>query len=197
MSVSVTLDPLDMQIADAYEHWQSLPDSVRFTNYFFKSSTDPKRWLRNPPQGWEKQLVWSEILYKDLSSPADIDAHITSSEPGLYIFFVKPEFQIRNLPVHVLYVGMAGTTDPQTALRDRLRAYLPTRIASIKKRKNVHRMLMLFYPFIYVATATCNRTSNEIGQLEKKLYDYLWPMFTDDDFQPEVKAEQQAWSIAI
>lgn len=193
----MTLDPLDMSIADAHAHWQSLPNSVRFTNYFFKASTDPKRWEDNVPADWEKLLTWSEFRYKDVTTQEHVNTSISSAQSGVYVFYIRPDFQIGVLPSHVLYVGMAGATESGRPLRERLGDYLPSRVAGIRKRKNVHRMLMLFHPVIYVLFATSDKSGKEIHALEKKLYDYLWPMFTDDDFQPETKAEQQAWSIAI
>ena len=190
-----TFDLLDASIPEAYDFWQGLPDASRFTSYFLQFQTDPTYWNAYVPVGWETTLTWQEYRYKDLPDRASIDAQITATDPGIYIFYIRPEAIVHRFPSYPLYVGISNEKGTGRPLRERLKECLPSNISTIRKRENIDQMLQLFYGVLYVAYALTPAKSNtELRQFEERLHGYLYPRFSRRDFPKRIKSQQKrAW----
>ena len=188
-----TFDLFDASLGDSFTYWQGLPDDVRFSSYRRVFSVDPINWSRHLPPNWALRLDWHEYRYSKVQERSDLRHLIHSTLPGIYIFYVRPERLIGRFPQFALYVGISNERDSQRPLRERLGDYLPERLSAIKKRKNIHQMLQLYYRHVWVSYAVTPATSADLEALEDQLHGYIHPCFGRRDFPVEVKTQQQAW----
>lgn len=186
-----TFDVLDASIPDAYDTWQGYPDNVRFKNYLVQFQADPTYWTAFVPKGWEATLTWQEYRYRDLLDRASIDRQITSTDPGIYIFYIRPELIVHRFPSYPMYIGISNEKGTKRPLRDRLKDYLPTNIAAIKKRENIAQMLQQYYGVLYVAYALAPKTSAQLRKFEERLHGYAYPSFSRRDFPKRIKSQQK------
>jgi hypothetical protein len=188
---TVTLDILDASIPDEFNKWQGLTDEVRFAHYKEIIRTDPTHWKRHQPADWAFNLPWAEFRYADVKDSAILKTIITSTQPGIYIFYIRPEKVLYQFPQLALYVGISNEGNSQRPLRDRLKDYLPSTVASKNRREHIDRMLKLYYGVIWVAYALTDRPSNELEALEEKLHGFIYPRYDRRDFPVDIKTQQK------
>jgi hypothetical protein len=131
--------------------------------------------------------------YSEIDTPAKLRETATETTPGIYIFSVRPELPVNGFPHFALYVGISNENDSERPVRERLEDYLPNRISAIRKRKNIHRMLCLYFPHLWVHFAYVDRPSTAIMQVEKTLHGYLAPPVADRDYPVDMKPFKPAF----
>jgi hypothetical protein len=188
---TATLDILDASIPDEFNKWQGYPDEVRFAHYREEICTDPTHWKRHQPADWAYSLPWAEFRYADVKDGANLKTIITSEQPGIYIFYIRPEKILYQFPQLALYVGISNEGDSKRPLRDRLKDYLPASVANKKRREHIDRMLKLYYGVIWVAYALTDRASTDLEALEKKLHGFIYPRYDRRDFPVDIKTQQK------
>ncbi len=193
MVTRATLDLLDAAIPtpDKYEQWRQLPDNVRFENYRKHFLTDPVFWGRHQPKDWVFALSWNEYRYADVTTPADVDAKIGSDKPGVYIFYVRPTRIVYRFPQFAFYIGISNERGTNRPLRERLKDYIPTRVAAKLKRDNIDQMLQMYYGVLWVAYALAARPSSELVKLEKKLHGFIYPCYSRRDFPKDIQTQRR------
>jgi hypothetical protein len=188
---TATLDILDASIPDEFNKWQGYPDEVRFAHYREEICTDPTHWKRHQPADWAYNLPWAEFRYADVKDGTNLKAIITSEQPGIYIFYIRPEKILYQFPQLALYVGISNEGDSKRPLRDRLKDYLPASVANKKRREHIDRMLKLYYGVIWVAYALTDRASTDLEALEEKLHGFIYPRYDRRDFPVDIKTQQK------
>ena len=118
---------------------------------------------------------------------------MTEDVPGIYIFSVRPEFPVCGFPHYALYVGISNAYDSGRVVRERLEDYLPTRVAAIKKRSNIHRMVCLYLDDLWVHFAYVDKLSTTLMEAEKTLHGYLAPPAADKAYPIDMKKFKPAW----
>lgn len=180
-----TLDVLDAGLAEKYDRYMAAPIEMRerfFTEGF---------WLE--ASNWEKYYAeletvnfnWQEFKYNDISADNPLDKVITSDETGIYMFIVKSNNTIFDLPKFVLYVGMSGENNSKRSLKERLKDYYY--IEKVKKRDAVLRLLQKYHKNVYVAYSLLQMSEAEIRSIETSLLGFFYPKPNKDDFPVELK----------
>jgi len=190
-----TFDPFDAPLGDAYDYYQKLSDDLRFSTYRREFSIDPQNWKQHRPPNWVFALNWKEYRYADIQKREDLESLIPEDKPGIYVFYARPDTLVHRFPQFAFYVGISNERNTQRPLRDRLKEYVPAALRSIKKRKNVHRMLQMYYGQIWVAFALTSAKSAELRKVEKKLHGFVHPCFARRDFPTRIKQQQQAYGV--
>lgn len=188
-----TLDPLDAPLWEGYDYIHSLPDVARTGLYQRLFWVDPKHWQRHKPPEWVFDLTWECYHYSDVDTPDKLRAIVTEDVPGIYIFSVRPDFMVCGFPHYALYVGISNVHNSGRIIRERLEEYLPTRIANIKKRSNIHQMVCLYLPNIWVHFAYVDKPSDELMEVEKTLHGYLAPPAGVAAYPIDMKKFKLAW----
>jgi hypothetical protein len=190
-----TFDLFDAPLGDAFTRWQDLPDEMRFANYRRQFSVDPQNWSRYCPPDWAFDLQWQEYRYADVQTGEQLDGLIGGDAPGLYVFYARPDRLVHRFPQFAFYVGISNERGSMRPLRHRLKDYLPTALSKIRKRRNIHRMLQLYYGCLWVAFAVTDDHAADLEGLEERLHGYIHPCFPRRDFPAEIKAQQQAFGV--
>lgn len=190
----VTFDPVDAPLWEAFDYYQQMPDSVRAAHYLRWYWADPKHWERHSPAKWVFDLTWQEFRYSDVKDRRDLRSVVGGDLPGIYIFTVRPKDLISGLfPNHVFYVGISGEGDSERSLNDRLGDYLPCSMSKVRQRKNVHKLLMLYYSSAWVRFAYVDKPSREVEEAEVALHGYLAPPVPERDFPVDMKPLKPAF----
>jgi len=189
----ITFDPVDAPLWEAFGHYQSLSDDVRSRLYQHEIWTDPKNWQRNRPPAWVRQLKWKVFRYADVDTPTKLEQVVSRTAPGIYIFSVFPDVTIARFPALALYVGISNEKGSSRPLRERLKEYLPSRMSVIRKRKNIHKMLRLYYGYIWVYFCYVNKPSPMLRRAEQKLHGYLAPPAAERDYPVDMKPFRRAF----
>jgi len=190
-----TLDLFDAPLGDAYGYYQGLTDEVRFKCYRQEFSIDPQKWAEHEPADWVFELNWREYRYANIQQGEDLNRLIPEDDPGIYIFYTRANRLVYRFPQFAFYVGISNERDSQRPLRERLKDYLPTALNAIRKRKNVHRMLQLYYGQIWVAFTFSSVPSAELQEVERRLHGFIHPCFGRRDFPPDIKQQQKAFGV--
>ena len=156
--MSGTLDILDA-LAPDHATYMNLPDKYHFKVSERKIKISPKYWNEHHAQISQHQYNWTEIKYTDLKAHLDTNP-ITANGVGIYFFIIKPDSLLYSLPCFVFYVGVAGETDGQRPLRDRLYDYL--QLSQVKKRDAVHLTLQHYYLNTYVVYSKVGRFNLQV-----------------------------------
>ncbi len=188
-----SFDPFDAPLWEGHEYFQSLPDVVRSDSYQRPVWIDPKHWQRHKPPAWVFKLQWHTYRYSEVDSKRKLGNIVGQNTPGIYIFSVRPDSAVDGFPRYAMYVGISNARDSNRPVRERLSEYLPTRIATIKKRKNIHTMLCLYYSHIWVHFAYVNKPSVAMLGAEKKLTGFLAPPFAEEAYPVDMKPWRPAW----
>jgi len=190
---TATIDLLDAPIPEGFAEWQKTPDEVRWPHYEQGFRTDPVLWSRHKPPTWSESLTWSEFRYSEIKDNAALDQIVDSDLPGIYIFYVRPDRPFVKFPQFALYVGIANERESKRPLRERLKDYLPARIAKKRKRRNIDRMLRLYYGVLWVTFSLTDKPSKELAALEENLHGFIYPPYGRRDFPVDIKNQQKAF----
>jgi hypothetical protein len=190
---AATFDLFDAPLVDAYGYFHALPAEVRFLPYRREFSIDPKNWAQHRPPDWVFSLKWREYRYADIQQREDLQSVIPENKPGIYIFYTRPDQLVHRFPQFAFYVGISNERNTGRPLRERLKEYVPAALPAIRKRKNVHRMLQMYYGHIWVAFALTSVSSAKLRKVEEQLHGFVHPCFARRDFPPGIKHQQQAF----
>jgi hypothetical protein len=190
-----TFDPFDATLGDAYSYYQKLAAGARFASYRQEFSTDPQNWKKHEPPAWVFALKWREYRYADVQRREDLHPIIPENKPGIYIFYARPDRLIHRFPQFAFYIGISNERGSQRPLRERLKEYVPAALPTIKKRKNVHRMLQMYYGQIWVAFALTSASPASLRRIEMQLHGFVHPCFARRDFPVGIKQQQQAFGV--
>lgn len=188
MIKQATLDLLDADLRSGYERYQSYPFEDRHKLFLHEIKIDP----------YWADLKFSEIIHIDWSTPykyaetPNFEKIIDSDKIGIYLMYVRPQNMLLEMPRHVMYVGISGEAGSERPLRERLMDYYY--ISKIKLRRNIHKMLQMYYNHVYVQYALFDGNFQELEKLEVSLHEYFYPRFGKRDFEPETKNAQSAWN---
>ena len=189
----VTFDPMDAPLWEAYQHYQALSDDVRASLYHHLFWADPKNWQRHTPPDWIFRLDWRTYRYSDMDDSVKLRTAVSEDRAGIYIFSASPERLIEDFPRFALYVGISNERNSRRPLRERLGDYLPTSISQIRKRKSVHKLLRLYFQYVWVHFAYVDKPSKEITSAEEKLHGYLAPPAAERDYPVDMKPYKRAF----
>lgn len=189
----VTFDPLDAPLWEAFSYYQTLPADVRAKLYQHVIWTDPKNWRKNNPPPWVHKLKWKVFRYADVDTSNKLEKIVSDTVPGIYIFSIYPDATITGFPVLALYVGISNENESGRALRERLKEYLPSRMSEIRKRKNIHKMLRLYFHHVWVYFAYVRKPSKMLRKAEQNLHGYLAPPAADRDYPVDMKPFKPAF----
>lgn len=190
-----TFDILDAAIPDEYSEWLGRSDELRFMPYRRTFLTDPVYWTRHRPDDWVFQLQWREFRYQEASSPQYLDQLIQSDDPGIYIFYVRPDVFLYHFPRFAFYIGISNEHGSNRPLRERLKDYLPSRVKSKKKRDNIDQMLQMYYGVLWIAYALASHPSTELMEMESKLHGFIFPCYARRDYPSDIKTQQKRFGV--
>ena len=186
-----TLDVLDAGISEKHDIYLASPVEMR--ERFFSESF----WLDS--SNWEKyfselasiDFKWEEFKYSEISIDNQIENVIPTNETGIYMFFVKPNNLIFDMPKFVLYIGIAGENDKLRPVRERLKDYF--NFNSVKKRGAILRLLQKYYKNTYIAYSLLSYDTIELKRIETALLGYFYPKPNKDDFPIELKPVKKSF----
>jgi hypothetical protein len=115
----------DMNLSDVYGSYQALSHDQRFPPYRREFSVDPQNWVQYEPPGWVFELNWREYRYADVQEREDLQLEIPEDEPGIYVFYARPNKLVHRFPQFAFYIGISNEHNSQRPLRERLKQYIP------------------------------------------------------------------------
>lgn len=188
-----TLDILDAALRREQGRYTGSSQVDRIQLFRRKFLCDPTDWTRLYALISQHAFTWQEFRFRDAVASNDLDRRIPSTDPGLYIFYVRPENLVHQFPQFALYVGISNATGSRRALRDRLKDYM--NLQKILKRQNVHQMLQLYYENVWVAFSLLTLPATKMRALETHIHDYLAPPFGKSGYSIGVRGAQSAWDV--
>lgn len=184
-----TVDILD-NLAPDHDAFMALSDENHFKICERKVRVSPKYWQANYPKISTYNFNWTEVKYTDLKTHLDANP-ASANGVGVYLFLVKPDDLVYQLPGFVYYVGIAGETTSRRHLKERLYEYLY--ISQLSKRDAVHLSLKHYYKNTYIIYSIVDIQPGELRELETALHGFYHPWAGKRDFPIEIKAQQKAW----
>jgi hypothetical protein len=191
MGNNKTLDVLDSYITEEHSDWLSPKFKIRKRNYTESLLLDPINWEKYYKEIESHGLVWNEFKYNQIKNLNDIDSIINDNKTGFYMFVIKPNNLIYDLPKNVLYIGMSGENNSERPLKDRIKDYY--NLEKIKKRNAVIRMIEKYYHNIYVAFSLIDKPTYVLKEIESSLIGFFYPIVNKDDFPGELKPDKKAF----
>ncbi len=188
---TATLDILDKEISKEHLDWLVPDFDKRKRNYTESLLCDIINWEKYYNEIDKYNLTWTEFKYDSIRDLSEIDEIIKENHTGFYMFIVKPQKAIYDMPKNVFYIGMSGENDSKRPLKDRLKDYF--RINEVKKRNAVIRLLHKYYPNVYVAYTLYNDNTKILKQIESSLIGFFYPLCNKDDFPIELKPDKKAF----
>ncbi|MFS1873316.1 hypothetical protein [Enterovibrio norvegicus] len=173
-----------------FDEYKGLTDKFYYKTSLQKIAVTPRWWSSYGSELESVVFDWKDIKYTDLDGHLSGDSN-NGDGIGVYLFVVKPDFSIINLPGYVFYVGIAGERDSERHLRDRLRQYI--QVSSISKRNKVQTALELYHHETYVFYSKLNVSSVELSEIESNLHGYFMPWANERDYPAPVKRARGAW----
>ena len=189
MIKQATLDLLDSELRRDYDKYNNYPYDDRLKLFSHSIRIDPYWSIQMLKGVNEDAFKWSEPI--KFSDNPKFEELIESNEKGLYLFIVRPNQTILDLPQYVIYVGISGEKGSNRALKDRLSDY--QYISQLKKRKALHKMLQLYYNEVYIRYSLFEGEAEDLESLETVLHEYFNPLCNTRDFIPETKQAKRAW----
>ena len=177
-----TFDVLDKHLKAESGQIQSLDDEKRWDMLKIEFHLDSLYWNKYYSEISKHTFNWNEIKYAEHNN---MDSKITTDDIGIYLFVVKPDNMVLNMPQYVLYVGISGENDSGRPLKDRINDYF--NLGKIKKRNKLHRALKRFYNNVYIYFSTVSINSDELEKLEKDMHGFFIPPTGDRDYPIEIK----------
>jgi len=188
---TATLDILDKELSGEYRSWADPDFEKRKRNYTEGILHDIPNWERFYNELESYGLIWNEFKYDSIRDLSQIDRIISEEDTGFYMFIVKPNRCIFDMPKNVFYVGMSGENNSGRPLKDRLKDYF--RLDKVKKRNAVMRLLGKYYPNVYIAYSLYNNTTPILKNIESSLIGFFYPICNKDDFPIGLKEDRKAF----
>ncbi len=193
-----TLDILDA-ITPIYTDYQDLkPDIVRQKEYTSKFSLNNKAWETHYLELQTLTFNWNELKYSDVAEKKiSLDQTVPKST-GVYIFIVKSNNAIYDLPKFVYYVGIAGAGGKKRTLNERLKDYFAD--SHLKKRDTVRIMIFKHFANVYIGYSPIKLTSKSkitLEQIETSLIGFFGThlLANKDDIPVSLKPQAKAFNI--
>ncbi|MGI4760155.1 MAG: hypothetical protein ACRYF0_05585 [Janthinobacterium lividum] len=188
-----TFDLLDAHFTAERQDYEAMKPNPKFKYSSEEFIINPSYWDKYYEKIKNVIFSWDEIKY---DSKIDVTKRITSDDPGIYMFYIRPNNCILDLPKFVLYIGIAGATDALNPLKKRLGNYFNHN--NIRKRDILHRLLGKYYNHTYVAFSLLpGYTSAQILELETNLIGFYYPIANVEDFPVEIQKPRKAFGKAI
>ena len=187
-----TLDLLDSDLRKHETKYKNMDYDDRFKIFSHEIRIDPYWSTKKFIEISKYNIQWnSPLKYSDFPN---LDTIIKDNDIGLYMFYIKPNETICEMPKFVLYIGMSGENSSNRPVRERLKDHF--NINNIKKRDHVHKMFQLYYDYIYFIYANYDNkySLGSIEKLEILLHEYFSPKFAKRDFEPPTKAARKSWN---
>jgi hypothetical protein len=188
---TATLDILDKELSQEFHAWQPSDFEKRKRNYTENITMDIPNWKQYYSEIEPYKLQWKEFKYDRINDLDEIDQIINSTETGFYMFIVKPNETIYDMPKNVFYVGMSGENNSNRPLKERLKDYF--KLDKIKKRNTIIRLLYKYHPNVYIAYSLYNGSTTVLKQIESSLIGFFYPLCNKDDFPIELKEDKKAF----
>ncbi|GHT34353.1 hypothetical protein FACS189434_10370 [Bacteroidia bacterium] len=188
---TATLDILDKEISQQFQSWQDSDFEKRKRNYMENIVLDIPNWKKYHSDIEQYNLQWNEFKYDSITDLVELDQIIKECHTGFYMFIVKPQNAIYDMPKNVFYVGMSGENNSNRPLKERLKDYF--HLDKIKKRNAVIRLLQKYYPNVYIAYSLYDANTNILKQIETSLIGFFYPLCNKDDFPIELKGDKKAF----
>jgi hypothetical protein len=187
-----TFDVLDSYLYSKESKKNRLEFDVRFDHNSKSFLLDSESWKSYHKKLKKIKFNWKEIKYKDIvEKQIDLTDLIKSKKIGIYMFVVRSEHLINDLPKFVIYIGISGTTDSKRPLRDRLKDYFY--ISKIKKREAVHSLLIKWYSNTYINYALLDCNKEEIEEIETNLIGFFAPIANKDDLPGDLGKKKKGF----
>lgn len=190
-----TLDILD-SIEPKYSEYQAIkPEKTRLKEYTIGFLLDKKTWDTNYSDISNIQFTWNEIKYSDIVN-AKTKINQIPEKQGIYLFIVKPDNLIYDLPKYILYVGIAGASGSKRTLKERLRDYFSE--SQLKKRTAIETMIFKYYDNLYIAFSPVTPgNSVSLEAIEKSLIGFYGThiIANKDDAPISLKPQQKAFNL--
>lgn len=184
-----TLDLLDAHFTDERLEYNKLGVNFKFAYSEETFVINPSYWETYYQKVKHVKFSWNEVKY---DSKPDVSKLIVSNAPGVYMFYIRPDVGIWDLPKFVLYIGISGATKALNPLKRRLASYF--REDEIKKRDALHRLLGKYYNHTYLAYSLLPKLSTkEILEIETNLLGFYYPIANKEDFPVEIKPPRKAF----
>lgn len=186
-----TLDLLDKDLSGTNDYYSKLDNEVRFRFLREQFLLDRYYWDKYFPLINKYKYHWNEFKYTDIKNPDSIDTLLPTDDIGVYVFIIKSENLFLDIPKYVFYVGISGERNSNRPLRERLKDYF--RLNQVKKRKQVHRLLSMYYQNVYIKYSPLQISSSLLQQLEMDLHGFYYPICNERDFPVELKNLRKAF----
>lgn len=186
----ITIDILDKELTRTTNYYSSLNKEVRFRFLREEFLLDRYYWEKYHKLLSKVKFTWNEFKYTDITSTGMLDTIIPTDDIGVYVFIIKGDNLILDAPKFIFYVGIAGERNSGRPLRTRLKDYFYT---SVKKRKQVHRLLSMYHKNVYVSYSTMKVSSARLSNIEKCLHGFFYPVCNERDFPVEIKDLRKAF----
>lgn len=188
-----TLDLLDAHFTAERQDFEAMKPNPKFKYSSEEFVVNPAYWDKYYAKLKHIIFSWVEVKY---DSKPDVKTLITSDEPGVYMFYIRPECCIWDLPKFVLYIGISGATSSLNPLKNRLTSYFNHK--TIRKRDALHRLLGKYYNHAYVVYSLLpGFTSKQILELEHDLLGFYYPIANIEDFPAEIQEPRKAFSRPV
>lgn len=191
-----TLDILDA-ILPEYEKYQTIePLLVRDNEYTSNFYLNNQKWEKHYKEVSKVHFDWKEIKYSDVvNKKVEINKEIPDKQ-GIYLFIVKPQQTIFDVPKYVFYVGIAGANTSSRTLQKRLRDYFAE--SHLKKRDAVRILIYKYFNNVYIAySPILTRRPLKLEQIETSLIGFFGThiLANRDDIPVELKPQAKAFNI--
>ncbi len=187
-----TLDVLDRTLSEEYDINLNACSDHKFKFYKEELMLDPVNWDDYYTKLSKYGFNWTEFKYEKVSKEEiKLDSIFDKDDTGVYLFIVKSNLLIHDMPKFVLYVGIAGENDTNRPLKDRLRDYFYYN--QMKKRGRIHMLLRKYYKNVYVAFSYLNLPFNELRQIETDLHGFFYPIYSERDFPAPLKKTRKSF----
>lgn len=193
--MTVTLDIIDSELSPHFAKYAALSDDDYLKIYERPVQALPRWWDRYHRAIAHVNFQWTEVKYEHLRS--HLAQSTQADSPGLYIFVVKPPLPLPGtpslaMPQYATYVGVAGeTADAQRPLKERLKEY--TYISEIRRRQSVHKVLQLYYPYLWVVYSPLSLPPGDLREIEVAMHGFLRPWASGREDPPAIQNAQRAW----
>lgn len=188
-----TLDLLDAHFTAERQEYEAMKANPKFIYSSEEFIINPSYWDKYYDKLKHITFNWNEVKY---DSKPDVTRLITTDDPGVYMFYIRPNNCIWDLPKFVLYIGISGATASLNPLKNRLSNYFNHNV--VRKRDALHRLLGKYYNHTYVVYSLLpGFNSSQILDLEKNLIGYYYPIANVEDFPVEIQGPRKAFNKPV
>jgi len=154
----------DLLLQKLKENTSAIDESKLRYGYSAEFMLLPSDWRKYSNEISDVTFNWNHINYSNFSEIPDVD----DNTPGIYLFVLKPPYEIFEQFCFVMYVGM---TDE--GLKERLDSGYRT-VSKVKPRQNIMRLILDYGDNLLWYYAPLNDYSvTQLKSIEKNLIGYF------------------------